>query len=97
VAAVTVFAAVLLGVAVVSPMLVSSKATEMETRIGNMESSEAQLSGDIAGLSSQIATLSAPERVAEQAAQLGLEPAGQVHYVRGDEAGSEGETTVAGR
>jgi cell division protein FtsL len=92
-----VFAAILLGVAVVSPMLLSSKATEVESQVGRMESSEAQLSASIAALSSQISALSAPQRVAEQAAQLGLEPAEQVQYVQSAPVGTEGDTTVAGR
>jgi hypothetical protein len=92
-----VFAAILLGVAVVSPMLLSSKATETESQVGRTESTEASLSAAIAGLSSQISALSAPQRVAEQATQLGLEPAEQVQYMQSVPVGTEGDTTVAGR
>jgi cell division protein FtsL len=97
IAAVLVFAAVLLGVSIVSPMLLSARATDVESQVGRMESRQAQLSTSIAAASSQISTLSAPDRVAEQATQLGLQPAGQVHYVQGGPAGTEGDTTVAGR
>lgn len=94
---VLVFAALLLAVSVVSPMLLSSRAAGVETQVGRMENTEAQLSASVAALSSQISALSAPDRVAEQAAQLGLQPAGQVHYVQSGPAGTEGDTTVAGR
>jgi cell division protein FtsL len=97
IAAVLVCAALLLGVSVVSPMLLSSRATGAESQVGRMENSEAQLSASIAALSSQISALSAPDRVAEQATQLGLQPAGQVHYVQSGPVGTEGDTAVAGR
>ena len=97
IAAALAFAALLLGVSVVSPMLLSSRATDVESQVGRMENAEAQLSASIAALSSQISALSAPDRVAEQAAQLGLQPAGQVHYVQDGPVGTEGDTTVAGR
>jgi cell division protein FtsL len=91
------FAAVLLGVSIVSPMLLSAGVTQVESQVGRMENNQAQLSATIAALSSQISALSAPERVAEQATQLGLQPAGKVHYVPSGMAGTEGDTTVAGR
>jgi cell division protein FtsL len=91
------FAALLLGVSIVSPMLLASEATGVESQVGRMESHQAELSASIAALSSQISALSAPERVAEQAAQLGLQPAEKVHYVQSGTAGTEGDTTVAGR
>jgi cell division protein FtsL len=92
-----VFAALLLGVAVVSPMLLSARATAAESQVGDMESTEAQFSASIAALSSQIAALSAPERVAEQAAQLGLQPVERVYYLESGPAGTEADATVAGR
>lgn len=91
------FATVLLGVAVVSPMLVSSGATQVESQVGRMENNQSQLSSSIAALSSQISALSAPNRIAEQATRLGLQPADKVHYVQSGTAGTEGDTTVAGR
>jgi cell division protein FtsL len=97
IAAAMMFAAVLLGVAVVSPMLLSARATDVESQVGRMETQQEQLSASIAAVSSQISTLSAPDRVAEQATQLGLQPAEQVHYVQSGPAGTEGDTTVAGR
>ena len=97
IAAALVFAAVLLGVSIVSPMLLSARATDVESQVGRMENRHAQLSASIAAVSSQISELSAPDRVAEQATQLGLQPAEQVHYVQSGPAGTEGDTTVAGR
>ncbi len=91
------FAFVLLGVSIVSPMLLTSEATQVESQVGRMENDQAQLSATIAALSSQISALSAPDRVAEQATQLGLQPAEQVHYMQSGMAGTEGDTTVAGR
>jgi cell division protein FtsL len=97
IAAVLVFAALLLSVAVVSPMLLSGRATAAESQVGHMENTEAQLSASITALSAQIAALSAPERVAEQAAQLGLQPVERVYYLDGESAGREADTTVAVR
>ena len=97
IAAVLVFAALLLSVAVVSPMLLRARATAAESQVGHMENTETQLSASITALSSQIAALSAPERVAEQAAQLGLQPVGRVYYLNSESAGTEAGTTVAGR
>lgn len=91
------FAALLLGVSIVSPMLLASGATGVESQVGRMESHQAELSATIAGLSSQISALSAPDRVAEQATKLGLQPAEKVHYVQSGMAETEGDTTVAGR
>jgi outer membrane murein-binding lipoprotein Lpp len=96
-AAVLLFGALLLTASVVSPMLLSSGATELESQVGRMESHQAELSAAITALSSQISALAAPDRVAEQAAQIGLQPAEEVHYVQSGLSGSEGDTTVAGR
>jgi cell division protein FtsL len=91
------FATVLLGVAIVSPMLLSSGVAQMESQVGRTENNQTQLSASIAALSSQISALSAPNRVAEQATRLGLQPADKVHYMQSGAAGTEGDTTVAGR
>jgi cell division protein FtsL len=91
------FAVVLLGVSIISPMLLTSGVTEAESQVGRMESDQARLLGTITALSSQISALSAPDRVAEQAAQLGLQPAEKVHYLQSGMAETEGDTTVAGR
>jgi cell division protein FtsL len=91
------FAAVLLGVSIVSPMLLSAGVAQVESQVGRMENNQAQLSANVAALSSQISTLSAPDRVAEQAKHLGLQPAEKVHYVPSGMAGTEGDTTVANR
>ena len=92
------FAAALLTVGIDSPTLLAGQVTDVETQVGRMENRQAQLAATIAVLSSQISALSAPDRVAEQAVQLGLQPADRVHYVEsGGMEGTEGDTTVAGR
>ena len=78
-------------------MLLTSGATQVESQVGRMENDQAHLSATIAALSSQISALSAPDRVAEQAIQLGLQPAEKVHYVESGTAETEGDTTVADR
>ena len=95
-----VFAALLLGVSVVIPVLVSSAATGVESAVGRMDAREKELATAVSAFSAQISALSSPERVTEQAAQLGLGPAQSVHYVQaeiGTAAAAEGDTTVAGR
>jgi hypothetical protein len=91
------FVALLLGGSIVLPMLVSSAATGVESAIGQMESRQKELAIATSGLSAQIAALSAPDRVAEQAAQLGLEEASSISYMTADagSAATEGESTVA--
>jgi hypothetical protein len=78
-------------------MLINSGATSLESEVGRSESSQGQLTAAIAALSCQISALSAPDRVAEQAARLGLQPAQRVYYVQSGAPVTEGETTVAGR
>lgn len=94
-----VFAAALLGFAVISPILISAAATEVESAVGRAEAREHELAAATASLSAKISALSAPERVAEVASQLGLGPAEAVRYVDPDAAGAavEGDTTPAGR
>ena len=93
------FAALLLGALVIAPVLINSAATGLESAVGRAEAQQQQLSAETAALSAQISALSSPQRVAEQAARLGLGPALSVHYVQtGTEtASAEGDTTVAGR
>jgi cell division protein FtsL len=97
IAATLAFAVALLGLGIVGPMLLASGATDLESQVGRLENEQAQLTATIAGLSSQISALSAPERVAEQATQLGLLPADTVHYVQSGTEGTEVDITVAGR
>lgn len=91
--------AVLLGGAIVAPVLVNSAVTGTESEVGQMEAMQRDLVAATTALSSQISALSSPERVAEQANRLGLGPAQSVRYLDlGTEtAAMEGETTVAGR
>lgn len=94
-----VFVGVLVGSLIIAPVLVSSAATGMEARVGQLESLEQELATATSALSAQISALSSPDRVAEQAAELGLGPARSVHYVQlgGGTVAMEGDTTVAGR
>jgi cell division protein FtsL len=82
--------AVLLGGSIVAPVLVSSAATGLEAKVGELESQQADLATAASGLSAQISALCSPERVADQATALGLGPAQSVQYL-------EGDTAVAGR
>ncbi len=93
------FAGILLGAAVVAPVLVSSAATGLETEVGRLEMEQTALTADTAALSAQISALSSPQRVAEQAMRLGLGPAQSIQHVElaGGTAVTEGDTTVAGR
>jgi len=94
-----VFACVLVGVSIVAPMLVSAATTEVESAVGELEAQQRELTATASALSAQVSALSSPERVAEQAIQLGLVPAQSVHYLQADSgtAAAEGDTTVAGR
>jgi len=93
------FAGILLGAAVVAPVLVSSAATGLETEVGRLEMEQTALTADTAALSAQISALSSPQRVAEQAMRLGLGPAQSIQHVElaTGTAVTEGDTTVAGR
>jgi cell division protein FtsL len=95
--AVLFFGVALLGVGIITPMLVATAATDVESQVGRMENTQTQLAATIAALSSQISALSAPDRVAEQATQLGLLPAEKVRYLQSGTGEMEGDTTVAGR
>jgi cell division protein FtsB len=94
-----VFAVLLIGLTVVAPILTSSTVAGMESAVGQAEAQQQQLAADTAALSSEISSLSSPQRVAEQAAQMGLVPANDVSYLSSGEQqmASEGDTTVAGR
>jgi len=94
-----VFAALVLSVSVVAPVLVSSAATGVESAVGRLDAREKELATGISSFAAQISALSSPERVTEQAAQLGLGPAQSVHYVQAETGtpAAEGDTTVAGR
>jgi cell division protein FtsL len=96
---VTVVAALFIGLLVVAPIMTNSAVAGMESAVGQAETQQQQLAADTAALSSQISSLSSPQRVAEQAAQLGLVPANDVSYLASGEQmlASEGDTTVAGR
>jgi cell division protein FtsL len=93
------FVAVLLGGAIVAPVLVSSAATGLEAKVGELESQQQDLATVASGLAAEISALSSPDRVADKAAALGLGPAQSVQYVE-DGTGAkvtEGDTAVAGR
>jgi cell division protein FtsL len=91
--------AILLGAAVICPVLLSSAATDLEAQVGRLEAKQKDLAATEATLSAQISGLSSPERIAEEADRLGLRPASSVHYVEVEAQSkvAEGDTTVAGR
>jgi cell division protein FtsL len=92
-------AAILLSVAVICPVLLSSSATDVEAAVGKMEAQQRDLTAAGMTLSAQISGLKSPERIAEEANKLGLQPAASVHYLQVDSGTdvAEGATTVAGR
>ncbi len=96
---VVVLAALLLVVGIVCPVLIGSTATGVESAIGRLEAQERELAATASALSAQVSALSAPDRVAEQAAELGLGPAASVHYFSAADSAATagGDTTVAGR
>jgi cell division protein FtsL len=96
---VALIAGVVLGAVIIAPVLVSSAATGIEAQVGQLEAQQEELSTATSGLAARISAMSSPDRIAEQAAQLGLGPAQSVQYMSaGDEpVGTEGDTTVAGR
>lgn len=92
----------LVGSTIVAPMMTSAAVAGVETAVGQAEALQEQLAAETAALASQISSLSSPQRVAEEAAQLGLAPAQEVSYVSPELSGgpmlaSEGDTTLAGR
>ena len=94
-----VLAGVLVTAAIVAPVLINSAATGLESEVGRLEAQQHELAASTTALAAQISSLSSPERVAEQAARLGLGPAQSVEYVDIDTetAATEADTTVAGR
>jgi cell division protein FtsL len=94
-----VFCGLVLGCAIVAPVLINSAATQVESSVGQLEAQQKQLAADTSSLSAQISALSSPDRIAEQADRLGLVPAQSVHYVEAgaETAATEGDTKVAGR
>jgi cell division protein FtsL len=92
-------AAILLSAAVICPVLLSSAATDVEAAVGKVEAQQRELTAAGMTLSAQISGLSSPDRIAEEANKLGLQPAASVHYLQVDPGtdAAEGATTVAGR
>jgi len=96
------FGLLLVGSTVVAPMMTSAAVAGVEAAVGQAEAQQEQLAAEAAALAAQISSLSSPQRVAEEAALLGLAPAQEVSYVSPELSGgpmlaSEGETTLAGR
>ncbi len=92
ISAVILFAVLLVAVGVVIPMLVGAAATGVESSVGRLERQEKELTASVSALSAQVSALSAPERVAEQAEDIGLGPAVEVRYLE-----LEDYISVAGR
>jgi cell division protein FtsL len=93
------FCALLLGCTIILPVFLNSATTQVESAVGKLDSQQKQLAAETSSLSAQVSALSSPDRVAEQAARLGLEPAHSVYYVEaGTPAVATGSATaVAGR
>ncbi len=96
------FGLLLVGSTIVAPMMTSAAVVGVEAAVGQAEALQEQLAAETAALAAQISSLSSPQRVAEEAAQLGLAPAQEVSYVSPELSGgpmlaSEGDTTLAGR
>jgi cell division protein FtsB len=92
----------LVGSTVVAPMMTSAAVAGVEAAVGQAEAQQEQLAAEAAALAAQISSLSSPQRVAEEAALLGLAPAQEVSYVSPELSGgpmlaSEGDTALAGR
>ena len=92
-------AGVLVGALLVMPVLVNAAARGTEAEVGRLETELHESAAKTSELAAQISALSAPDRVAEQAAELGLGPARTVRYleVSAPQVGVEGDISVAGR
>ncbi len=90
---------VLVGAIIVAPMMMSSAVAGVEAAVGQAEAQQEQLAAETAALAAQISSLSSPQRVADEAVQLGLAPASEVSYISsgGPLLAGESDTTVAGR
>ena len=99
VVAAVLFCGLLLGCAIIAPVLINSAATQVESTVGQLQTQQKQLAAETSSLSAQISALSTPDRLAEQAGRLGLVPAKSVSYVETgiQTAVAKGDTTVAGR
>jgi cell division protein FtsL len=98
-AAVAAVALVLLTVVYILPVMINSSTTDLEAATGRLQSKQTELVRAGADLSAQVAGLSTPQRVAEEATKLGLQPAASVHYlqINAGTAVAEGTATVANR
>jgi cell division protein FtsB len=92
------FSLLLVGSSIIVPVMLNAATTEVESAVAVVEAQQSDLAAETSSIAAQISTLSAPERVAEQAAQLGLVPAADISYVAaGSGVDTEGDTEVAGR
>ena len=94
-----VFVVLLLGAAVIGPVLLNSASAGMEYKVAQLEQQRQQLTAAASSLKAEISSLSATGRLSAEAGKLGLSPASSVHYLRLGSvvAAAEGDTTVAGR
>lgn len=98
-AGVAAVALILLTVVYILPVMMNSSTTDLEAATGRLQSKQTELVRAGADLSAQVAGLSTPQRVAEVATKLGLQPAASVHYlqINAGMAVAEGTATVANR
>jgi ABC-type phosphate transport system substrate-binding protein len=94
-----VFAVLLLGGAVIGPVLLNSASASMEYKAAQLEKQQQQLTAAGSSLKAEISSLSATGRLTTEADKLGLKPASSVHYLQVGPGATvaEGDTTVAGR
>ena len=93
------FVALLLGAAVIGPVLLNSASASVEYKTAQLERQQQQLSAAASSLNAEISGLGATGRVSAAAGKLGLGPAPKVHYLQlgSGAAAAKGDTTVAGR
>ena len=96
---VVISVALLLGACVVAPVMIRAATADLESSLGTLQLTEQKLAAANSRLSAQVSALCSPDRLAEQAARLGLVPAQSLGYVElgPEQAAPEGETVVAGR
>jgi cell division protein FtsL len=94
-----VFAVLLLGGAVIGPVLLNSASASVEYKAAQLEKQQQQLTAAASSLKAEISSLSATGRLMTEADKLGLKPAPSVHYLQVGPGTTvaEGDTTVAGR
>lgn len=74
-------AAAFISLCFVTPVLLRAATTDAESAVGKLQARQEQLKAENLALDARASSLRSPQRVSEQAAQLGLGPAQSVHYL----------------